>query len=66
MMYYHGIAGLCYVMVVLSVLLNSRDPFVHTLNGCFIDSEAVIWLSQCWWNKRDKYDRQNLVHNKWL
>ena len=42
-----GSARLYFVVVISSVLSDSSDPITDTLQGCFIGSEAIIWLSWC-------------------
>ena len=53
--YAHGCVVLCLVVVMQSFIMNSREVFIHTHQGCFAGTGTIIRLPQCQWSKPDGY-----------
>ena len=55
--YAHGFVVLCFVVVMLSFIMNSHEVFIHIHQGCFADTGAIVRLPQCQWSKPDGYGK---------
>ena len=55
--YAHGFVVLCFVVVMPSFIMNSREVFIHIHQGCFAGTGAIVRLSQCQWSKPDGYGK---------
>ena len=55
--YAHGFVVLCFVVVMLSFIMNSHEVFIHIHQGCFAGTEAILRLPQCQWSKPDGYGK---------
>ena len=53
--YAHGFVVLCFVVVMQSFIMNSREVFFHIHQGCFAGTGAIVRLPQCQWSKPDGY-----------
>ena len=53
--YAHGFVVLCFVVVMQSFIMNSREVFIHIHQGCFASTGAIVRLPQCQWSKPDGY-----------
>ena len=45
--YAHGFVVLCFVVVMLSSIINSNEVFIHIHQGCFAGTGAIVRLPQC-------------------
>ena len=48
---------LCFVVVMLSFIMNSNEVFIHIHQGCFAGTGAIVRLPQCQWSKPDGYGK---------
>ena len=55
--YAHGFVVLCFVVVMQSIIMNSREVFIHIHQGCFAGTGAIVRLPQCQWSKPDGYGK---------
>ena len=55
--YAHGFVVLCFVVVMQSFIMNSREVFIHIHQGCFAGTGAIVRLPQCQWSKPDGYGK---------
>ena len=55
--YAHGFVVLCFVVVMQSFIMNSREVFIHIHQGCFAGIGAIVRLPQCQWSKPDGYGK---------
>ena len=55
--YAHGFVVLCFVVVMQSFIINSHEIFIHTYQGCFAGTGAIVRLPQCQWSKPDGYGK---------
>ena len=55
--YAHGFVVLCFVVVMLSFIMNSHEIFIHIHQGCFAGTGAIVRLPQCQWSKPDGYGK---------
>ena len=55
--YAHGFVVLCFVVVMLSFIMNSHEVFIHIHQGCFAGTGAIVRLPQCQWSKPDGYGK---------
>ena len=55
--YSHGFVVLCFVVVMLSFIMNSHEVFIHIHQGCFAGTGAIVRLPQCQWSKPDGYGK---------
>ena len=55
--YAHGFVVLCFVVVTQSFIMNSHEVFIHTHQGCFAGTGAIVRLPQCQWSKPDGYGK---------
>ena len=55
--YAHGFGVLCFVVVMLSFIMNSHEGFIHIHQGCFVGTGAIVRLPQCQWSKPDGYGK---------
>ena len=55
--YAHGFVVLCFVVVMQSFIMNSREVFIHIHQGCFAGTGAIVRLPQCQWSKSDGYGK---------
>ena len=55
--YAHGCVVLCFVVVMQSFIMNSREVFIHIHQGCFAGTGAIVRLPQCQWSKPDGYGK---------
>ena len=55
--YAHGFVVLCFVVVMLSYIMNSNEVFIHIHQGCFAGTGAIVRLPQCQWSKPDGYGK---------
>ena len=55
--YAHGFIVLCFVVVMLSFIMNSHEVFIHIHQGCFAGTGAIVRLPQCQWSKPDGYGK---------
>ena len=55
--YAHGFVVLCFVVVMQSFIMNSHEVFIHTHQGCFAGTGAIVRLPQCQWSKPDGYGK---------
>ena len=55
--YAHGFVVLCFVVVIRSFIMNSREVFIHIHQGCFAGTGAIVRLPQCQWSKPDGYGK---------
>ena len=55
--YAHGFVVLCFVVVMQSFIMNSREVFIHIHQGCFAGTGAIVRLPQCQWSKPDRYGK---------
>ena len=55
--YAHGFVVLCFVVVMQSFIMNSRDVFIQIHQGCFAGTGAIVRLPQCQWSKPDGYGK---------
>ena len=55
--YAHGFVVLCFVVVMQSFIKNSHEVFIHTHQGCFAGTGAIVRLPQCQWSKPDGYGK---------
>ena len=46
---------LCFVVVMQSFIMNSREVFIHIHQGCFAGTGAIVRLPQCQWSNPDGY-----------
>ena len=46
---------LCFVVVMQSFIMSSREVFIHIHQGCFAGTGAIVRLPQCQWSKPDGY-----------
>ena len=53
--YAHGFVVFCFVVVMQSFIMNSHEVFIHTHQGCFAGTGAIVRLPQCQWSKPDGY-----------
>ena len=53
--YAHGFVVLCFVVVMQSFIINSREVFIHIHQGCFPGTGAIVRLPQCQWSKPGGY-----------
>ena len=51
--YANGFVVLCFVVVMQSFIMNSREVFIHIHQGCFAGTGAIVRLPQCRWRKPD-------------
>ena len=76
--YAHGFVVLCFVAVMQSFIMNSREVFIHIHQGCFAGTGPIVRLPQCQWSKPDGYGKisqcitttkhskaKNRVHISW-
>ena len=57
--YAHGFVVLCFVVVMQSFIMNSREVFIHIHQGCFAGTGAIVRLPQCQWSKPDGYGKNS-------
>ena len=55
--YAHSFVVLCFVVVMQSFIMNSREVFIHIHQGCFAGTGAIVRLPQCQWSKPDGYGK---------
>ena len=55
--YAHGFVVLCFVVVMQSFIMNSHEVFIHSHQGCFAGTGAIVRLPQCQWSKPDGYGK---------
>ena len=55
--YAHGFVVLCFVVVMQSFIMNSREVFIHIHQGCIAGTAAIVRLPQCQWSKPDGYGK---------
>ena len=55
--YAHGFVVLCFVVVMQSFIMYSREVFIHIHQGCFAGTGAIVRLPQCQWSKPDGYGK---------
>ena len=55
--YAHGFVVLCFVVVMQSFIMNSREVFIHIHQGYFVGTGAIVRLPQCQWSKPDGYGK---------
>ena len=55
--YAHGFVVLCFVVVMQSFIMNSHKVFIHTHQGCFAGTGAIVRLPQCQRSKPDGYGK---------
>ena len=55
--YAHGFVVLCFVVVMLSLIMNSHEVFIHIHQGCFAGTGAIVRLPQCQWSRPDGYGK---------
>ena len=55
--YTHGFVALCFVVIMQSFIMNSREVFIHIHQGCFAGTGAIVRLPQCQWSKTDGYGK---------
>ena len=55
--YAHGFVVLCSVVVMQSFIMNSHEVFIHSHQGCFAGTGAIVRLPQCQWSKLDGYGK---------
>ena len=55
--YAHGFVVLCFVVVMQSFIMNSREVFIQIHQGCFAGTGAIVRLPQCQWSKPDGYGK---------
>ena len=55
--YAHSFVVLCFVVVMLSFIMNSHEVFIHIHQGCFAGTGAIVRLPQCQWSKPDGYGK---------
>ena len=55
--YAHGFVVLCFVVVMQSFIMNSHEVFIHSHQGCFVGTGAIVRLPQCQWSKPDGYGK---------
>ena len=55
--YAHGFVVLCFVVVMLSFIMNSHELFIHIHQGCFAGTGAIVRLPRCQWSKPDGYGK---------
>ena len=48
---------LCFVVVMQSFIMNSREVFIHIHQGCFAGTGAIVRSPQCQWSKPDGYGK---------
>ena len=48
---------LCFVVVMQSFIMHSREVFIHIHQGCFAGTGAIVRLPQCQWSKPDWYGK---------
>ena len=53
----HGFVVLCFVVVIQSFIMNSRDVLIHIHQGCFAGTGAIVRFPQCQWSKPDGYGK---------
>ena len=53
----HGFVVLCFVVVMLSFIMNLHEVFIHIHQGCFAGTGAIVRLPQCQWSKPDGYGK---------
>ena len=53
----HGFVVLCFVVVMQSFIMNSREVFIHIHQGCFAGTGAIVRLPQCQWSKPDGHGK---------
>ena len=46
-----------FVVVMQSFIMNSHEVFIHTHQGCFAGTGAIVRLPQCQWSKPDGYGK---------
>ena len=55
--YAHYFVVLCFVVVMQSFIMNSREVFIHIHQGCSAGTGAIVRLPQCQWSKPDGYGK---------
>ena len=55
--YAHGFVVLYFVVVMQSFIMNSHQVFIHSHQGCFAGTGAIVRLPQCQWSKPDGYGK---------
>ena len=55
--YAHGFVVLCFVVVMLSFIMNSHEVFIHIHQGCVAGTGVIVRLPQCQWSKPDGYGK---------
>ena len=55
--YAHGFVVLCFIVVMQSFIMNSREVLIHIHQGCFAGTGAIVRLPQCQWSKPDGYGK---------